>query len=171
MHFSLLITILLLPNYTLLNVELYLYIAMERSPDEIIKFLDKLKESHLKYCNVKSLSYRLEGEEVINAAQKQQLENCQSVAERNDLFHQFLRGNPAPETLKGAAKVLKNAPGTTNMNKRCAKIIEDFLDGIDPAQSLEGVCMNSVMKCEIICCLYRDYKKLNLVVYSFFIYF
>ena len=168
-HFSLLITILILPYYTSLNVELYFYTAMERSPDEIIQFLDKLKESHLKYCNVKSLSYRLEREQVINAAQKQQLEKCQSNAEANKLFHQFLCEDPAPETLKGAAEALKNAPETTNMNKSCAKATEEFL-GIDPARllELEGVCIHSVIKCEII---YRDYEKLNLVVYSFFIYF
>ena len=150
-HLSLLITILILPYYTLLNVELYLYIAMERSPDEIIEFLDKLKESHLKFCNVKRLSHGLEREKVINAAQKQRLENCQTKDEAIQLFHQFLHNDPAPETLKGAAEVLKNAPETTNVNKRCAKAIEAFL-GIDPAQSLEGVCM----KWKIICCLYRD---------------
>ena len=142
---------------------------MERSCDKIIEFLDKLMESHLTYCNVKSLSYRLEGEQVINAAQKQQMNQCLSNAEANELFHQFLREDPAPETLKGAAKVLENAPGTTSMNRRCATAIDHFLE-IDPDLLLEGVCMNSVMKCEIICCLYRDYKKLNLVVYSFFIY-
>ena len=87
------------------------------------------------------------------------MDKYQSIADANELFHQFLCEDPAPETLKGAAEVLKNASETTNMNKTCAEAIEDFLAGIDPAQSLEGVCMNSVMKCEIICCLYRDYRK------------
>ena len=143
---------------------------MEKSPDEIIKFLDELKESHLKFCNVKSISCVLEKDSVIDKAQKQQIDKCQGMADASELFYQFLREDPAPETLKGAAKALKNAP--TKINKRCAEAIEAFLE-IDPARllELEGVCMNSVMKCKIICCLYRDYKKLNLVVYSFFIYF
>ena len=129
---------------------------MERSPDEIIEFLDKLKESHLKYCNAKKVSSKLERDKVIDKAQKQQIDKCQSNADANELLYQFLCEDPAPETLKGASEVLKSAPGTTNMNKKCAKAIEDFLE-IDPDRSLEGVCMNSVMKCEIICCLYRDY--------------
>ena len=80
---------------------------------------------------------------MIDKAQKQQIDKCQSNAEANELFHQFLCEDPAPETLKGAAEVLKNAPETTNMNKRCAKVIEDFV-GIEPDRSLEGVCMDSV---------------------------
>ena len=122
---------------------------MERSPDEIIQFLDKLKESHLKHCNISS---KLEREKVIDKDQKQQRDKCQSNASANELFHQFLCEDPAPETLKGAVKVLENAPETTNMNKKCAKAIEDFQE-IDPDRSLEGICMNSVMKCEIIYCL------------------
>ena len=109
----------------------------------------------MQYCHVKKVSSKLERDKVIDKAQKQQIDNCLNDFDANELFHHFLCDDPAPETLKGAAEVLKNAPGTTNMNKKCAKAIEDFV-GIDPAQLLEGVCMNSVMKCEIICCLYRD---------------
>ena len=132
--------------------------------------MDELLEEVLKYCNVKKVSSKLKRDKVIDKAQKEQIDKCQSNADANELFYQFLCDDPAPETLKGAAKALKNAP--TKINKRCAEAIEAFLE-IDPAQSLEleGVCMNSVMKCKIICCLYRDYEKLNLVVYSFFIYF
>ena len=145
---------------------------MEKSPDEVFEFLDKLKESDLQHCNVKKVASKLERDKVIDRDQKQQIDKCQSNASANELLYKFLCDDPAPETLKGAAEVLKSAPGTTNMNKRCAKAIEAFLFGIDPARLLEfeGVCMNSVMKCEIICCLYRDYKKLNLVDYSFLIY-
>ena len=112
---------------------------IDRKPGEVIEFLDKLKESHLKYCNVKKVSSKLERDKVIDQGQKQQIDKCQSNAEANELFHQFLRKDPAPETLKGAAKVLESAPETTNMNKRCAKVIEAFLFGID--QSVEGVCI------------------------------
>ena len=111
---------------------------MEKSPDEIVKFLDELKESHLKYCNVESISYKLERQEVIDKAQKQQMDKCQSNAEANELFHQFLRDDPAPETLKGAAEVLENSSETSNMNKSCAKVIKEFLAGSDATQSLEG---------------------------------
>ena len=142
-----------------------IYMSIEKRPDEVIEFLDQLKKDNLQYCNVKKVASKLERDKVIDKDQKQQIDKCQGNASANELLYKFLCDDPAPETLKGAAKVLKNAHGTTNMNKKCAKIIEDFL-GIDPAQSLEGVCMNSVMKCEIICCLYRDYKKLNLVDYS-----
>ena len=110
---------------------------MEKSPDEIIKFLDKLKESDLQHCNVKKVSSKLERDEVIDKAQKQQIDNCKTKVEANELLYQFLCDDPAPKTLKDAAEVLKNAPGTTNMNTKCAKAIEDFLAGIDPAQSLE----------------------------------
>ena len=55
------------------------------------------------------------------------MDKALSVADANSLFYQFLRNDPAPETLEAAAKVLKEAPNTTNMNKSFAKNIEDFL--------------------------------------------
>ena len=100
---------------------------MEKSADEIIEFLDEHRQSHLKYCNVMCISYKLEREKVISTAQKQQIDSCKTKAEANELFHQFLCDDPAPEILKGAAEVLKNAPETTNMNKKCAEVIEEFL--------------------------------------------
>ena len=95
-----------------------------------------LLEEVLKYCNVKKVSSKLERDKVIKKAQKEQMDKCQSIADANELFHQFLRDDPAPETLKGAAEVLENSSETTNMNKKCAKAIEDFLARTNPNQSL-----------------------------------
>ena len=105
----------------------YIYIAMERRANEVIAFLDKHKESDLKYCDAKAIRFDLEHEHVISQGQRQQLDSALSVAAANDLFYQFLHNDPAPETLEAAAKVLKEAPNTTNMNKKFAKVIKDFL--------------------------------------------
>ena len=100
---------------------------MERRPKEVIAFLDKHRESHIKHCNVKAIRFDPESQHVISQEQRQQLDNASSTTAANNLFFQFLHNDPAPETLEAAAKVLKEAPDTTNMNKKFAKIIEDFL--------------------------------------------
>ena len=103
------------------------YTVIEKSPQEIINFLDQHNDGCIKFCDAKAVCTDLEREHVISTGQRQQLESSQSVAESNRLFYQFLRNDPAPETLKGLAKVLKNASGTTNMNKTFATLIETFL--------------------------------------------
>ena len=100
---------------------------MERTPDEVIAFLHEHRESHIKYCNVKVIRFALEREHAISQGQRQQLDSTLDPAAANSLFYQFLHNDPAPETLKAAAKVLKEAPNTTNMNESFAKVIEDFL--------------------------------------------
>ena len=100
---------------------------MERRPKEVIAFLDKHRESHIKYCDTKEIRFDLEREHVISQGQRQQLDSTSSAAAANDLFYQFLHNDPAPETLGAAAKVLQEAPNTTNMNKKFANVIEDFL--------------------------------------------
>ena len=104
------------------------YAVIDRSAEEIISFLNKFKESHIKYCNTRAIRSNLYKEGIINLEQKQQLDNSSSsVAAANDLFYQFLCNDPTPETLLAAAEVLSKTPGTTNMNKRFAKKIEQFL--------------------------------------------
>ena len=100
-------------------------LVMERTPDEVIAFLYQHRE--IKHCNAHAIRFDLEHQHVISQGQRQQLDSALSPAAANDLFHQFLRNDPAPKTLKAAAKVLKEAPDTTNMNKSFAKDIEDFL--------------------------------------------
>ena len=100
---------------------------MEKRPNEVIAFLDQHKESHIKHCNAYVVRFDLVHEHVISQGRRQQLDSTSSVADANDLFYQFLHNDPAPKTLKAAAKVLKEAPNTTNMNKSFAKVIEDFL--------------------------------------------
>ena len=102
-------------------------LAMERTPDELHAFLEQHRESHIKHCNALAIRFELERQHVISQGQRQQLDSALSAADANSLFYQFLRYDPAPETLGAAAKVLKEAPKTTNMNKRFAKVIEDFL--------------------------------------------
>ena len=103
------------------------YTAIDRSADEIISFLDKFKESHIKHCNAFAIRSNLRQKRIINLGQKQQLDSSLSVAAANELFYQFLCSDPTPETLSVAAKVLSEASDTTNMNKRFAKEIEQFL--------------------------------------------
>ena len=103
------------------------HIAMKRRPQEIIAFLDQCLQSHIKYCDAKAIRFDLELEHVISKGQRQQLDSTLSVADANNLFYQFLYNDPSPVTLAAAAKVLKKAPNTTNMNKAFAKVIEDFL--------------------------------------------
>ena len=112
-------------------------LAMVKSPGEVIAFLNQHRESHIKHCNVKIIRFDLKRGRVISQGQREQLDYALSVADANDLFYQFLHDDPAPKTLEAAAKVLKEAPNTTNMNKRFAKVIEDFL-------SLPGgyICVN-----------------------------
>ena len=98
---------------------------MERRPDEVIAFINK--QSDLKYCDARAIRFDLERQHVISQGQRQQLDNASSTTAANNLFYQFLQNDPAPETLEAAAKVLKEAPDTTNMNKKFAKVIEDFL--------------------------------------------
>ena len=103
------------------------YIAMERRPGEIIEFLHQHRDNHLQHCDVRAIRFDLEREHVISQGQREQLDNSLTVAAANDLFHQFLHKDPATKTLEAAAKVLKEAPNTTGMNKKFAKDIEDFL--------------------------------------------
>ena len=77
------------------------------------------------------IHFDLERRKVITQGQRQQMESTLNVAAANDLFYQFLCNDPAPETLQGAAEALKNAPDTTNMNKRFAEAIEDFLRSVN----------------------------------------
>ena len=100
---------------------------MEKSPNEVIEFLREHRKSHIKFCNIKEIRFDLECQHVISEDQRQQLDSALSVAAANNLFYQFLHDDPAPETLKAAAKVLRESPNTTNVNKRFAKVIEDFL--------------------------------------------
>ena len=103
------------------------YVVIDRSADEIISFLDHSKESHIKHCNAFAIRSNLRKEGIINLGQNQQLDSSLNVAAANDLFYQFLCSDPTPETLLAAAKVLSETPDTTNMNKRLAKKIEQFL--------------------------------------------
>ena len=107
---------------------LYIFVLAMEKPDEVIAFLDQHKQGHIKHCNAKVVRFDLERQNVISQGQRQQLDSTLSVAAANDLFYQFLHNDPAPETLEAAAKVLKEARNTTNMNKRFAKVIEDFLN-------------------------------------------
>ena len=101
------------------------YIAMER---RVIAFLYQHRDSSIfKFSNTHAVRFDLEHQRVISLGQRQQLDSASSVAAANSLFYQFLHNDPAPETLEAAAKVLKEAPNTTNMNKRFAKVIEEFL--------------------------------------------
>ena len=102
--------------------------TIELTPNEIIQFLDTHKAEYLDHCNVMVIRFPLEKAHVISRGQRQQLDNAQTPAAANDLFYQFLHGDLAPETLQRAAKVLRQTPGTTNMNKRFAKAIEEFLN-------------------------------------------
>ena len=86
---------------------------------------------------MREVRFIMERMNVINKGQRQELDKCKSDYEANNLLYQFLCDDPAPETLEGAANILKSAPGTTNMNKSCAKAIEEFLR-IDTIQTLEG---------------------------------
>ena len=122
------------------------HIAMERRrPHAIIAFLDQHRESHIKFCNAKAIRFDLEREHVISQGQRQQLDSALSVADANSLFYQFLHNDPAPETLEAAAKVLKEAPDTTNMNKRFAKVIEDFLK-VTSSGGYSCVTMSDILK-------------------------
>ena len=123
------------------------HIAMEKSPQEIIAFLDQHWESHIKHCNAKAMRFDLEREHVISQGQRQQFDSTLSAADANTLFYQCLRNDPAPETLKAAAKVLKKAPYTTNMNKRFAKVIEDFLSlKVTSSGGYSCVTMSDILK-------------------------
>ena len=104
-------------------------LAIERRPaaGEVIAFLDQHRESHIKYCDAQAVRFDLEREHAISHGQRQQLDSASSVNAANNLFYQFLHNDPAPETLEAAAKVVKEAPNTTNMNRSFAKVIEDFL--------------------------------------------
>ena len=82
-------------------------LAMERIPDEVITFLYQHRDSDIKFCDVKVVRFDLEHQHVISQGQRQQLDSTLSVADANSLFYQFLHDDPAPETLKAAAKVLK----------------------------------------------------------------
>ena len=103
------------------------YVVIDRSADEILSFLDHSKESHIKHCNASVIRSNLRQKGIINLGQTQQLDSSLSVAAANELFYQFLCSDPTPETLLAAAEVLSEAPDTTNMNKRLAKKIEQFL--------------------------------------------
>ena len=111
----------------LITVCICVYVVIDRSAEEILLFLDKLKESHIKYCNTSAIRSNLHKERIINLGQKQQLDSSSSVAAANELFYQFLCSDPTPETLLAAAKVLSETPDTTNMNRKFAKEIEHFL--------------------------------------------
>ena len=125
---------------------------MERSPDGIRAFLHQHSKSHIKYCDVKAIHFDLEREHVISQGQRQQLDSTLSEAAANDLFYQFLRNDPAPETLGAAAKVLKEAPYTTNMNKVFARAIEDFV--IDTSSGgYSCVTMSDILSFKLICSL------------------
>ena len=113
--------------YLLLCVYVCVYVVIDRSAEEILSFLDKFKKSHIKYCNASAISSDLCQKGIINLGQTQQLDSSLSVAAANGLFHQFLCSDPTPETLLAAAKVLNEAPDTTNMNRKFAKEIEQFL--------------------------------------------
>ena len=104
---------------------LCVYTVIDRSGDEIISFLNQYKD--IKHCNARVIRSDLYEGKVITLGQKQQLDSSLSVAAANDLFHQFLCADPAAATLLAAARVLREAPNTTNMNKQFAKAIVDFL--------------------------------------------
>ena len=102
-----------------------MYTVIERSGDEVISFLNQYKG--IKHCDVYVIRSDLYEGKAIKLGQKQQLDSSLSVATANDLFHQFLCADPAAATLLAAARVLREAPDTTNKNKEFAKAIEDFL--------------------------------------------
>ena len=105
------------------NVCLCVYTV--RSGDEVISFLNQYKD--IKHCNARVICSDLYEGKAISLGQKQQLNSSLSVAAANDLFRQFLCDDPAAATLQAAARVLREAPDTTNMNKRFAKAIVHFL--------------------------------------------
>ena len=102
------------------------FIKTDKTPAEICKFLEEHKESHVKYCNVVDIRFDLKTK-VINDGQRQQIDKAQSISEAALLFYQFLYNDPAPETLVGAAVVLRDATNTTRVNKLFSKAIEEFL--------------------------------------------
>ena len=118
---------------------------MERRPKEVIAFLDKHKESDLMFCDAKAIRFDLEREHVISQGQRQQLDNALSVADANDLFYQFLHNDPAPKTLETAAKILQKAPNTTKMNKKFAKVIEDFLSQFTTSGGYLCITMSDIL--------------------------
>ena len=113
--------------YLLLCAYVCVCVVIGPSAEEILSFLDKSKESHIKHCNAFAIRSNLRQKRIINLGQNQQLDSSLNVAAANDLFYQFLCSDPTPETLLAAAKVLSETPDTTNMNKRFAKEIEHFL--------------------------------------------
>ena len=110
------------------DVLLFICTAKGKNPKEIIEFLDQIYSSHIKFCDAKVIRFDLERGNVITLGQRQQMESTLSVARANELLYQFLRNDPALETLQGAAEALKNSSETTNMNKEFARTIEDFLE-------------------------------------------
>ena len=81
----------------------------------------------MQYCNVVDICFDLETKKVINTEQRQQIDLARSKSEAALLFYQFLRYDPAPETLQDVAAVLRDAPKTSMTNKLFSKAIEDFL--------------------------------------------
>ena len=81
----------------------------------------------MQFCNVVDIRFDLETKKVINTGQRQQIEKAQRKSEAAVLFYQFLYDDPAPETLQGAAAVLRDAPKTNVTNKLFSKAIENFL--------------------------------------------
>ena len=104
---------------------LCVYTVIDRSVDEIISFLNQYKD--IKHCDVYVIRSDLYEGKAIKLGQKQQLNSSLNVAAANDLFRQFLCEDPAAETLLAAARVLREAPDTTNLNKKFAKAIMHFL--------------------------------------------
>ena len=77
----------------------------------------------------------METKKVIDEDQRLQLDACQNKFQANTRFMEFLISDPTPKTLLAAADVLKTAPDTTNMNKKFAEAIRQFLPS-------EGICIH-----------------------------
>ena len=84
-------------------------------------------QSHIKFCDARAIRFDLEQGNVINKGQRERMDNVPSVDEANTLLYQYLRNDPAVETLQSAASVLKDAPNTTGTNKGFAREIVKFL--------------------------------------------
>ena len=76
----------------------------------------------------------METKKVIDEEQRLQLDDCQNKLQAHTKFREFLLKDPTLETLLAAADVIETAPDvietapdTTNMNKKFAEAIRQFL--------------------------------------------
>ena len=73
------------------------------------------------------MRFKLETNGAIKTYQRQQLDRCGTQAEANSEFREILLQDATSETLLAVAGTLETAPDTSNMNKKFAKAIRQFL--------------------------------------------